>query len=327
MKQKIIVIGGPTASGKTALALKVAKEFNGELINADSRQIYKYLDIGTNKEVKTEELKDKNYRRSARSEQSERRGSPQTLSDMTIYSIEGIPIHLISFLQPNERFDVYSYQKEASELIKDIREKGKLPILVGGTGLYIDSILKNYQFEVGENSQELDNLSLENLQELLKKQTPETFENLNNSDKNNPRRLARLIQKSSSTTKLSTPPLDINKYEVIFLYPEYNWDKLKEKIKLRVDQMIREGLIKEVKEVLNLGYSKDSVALQGIGYREVLEFLDGEIGAVEMEEDIVHAHIQYAKRQKTWFEGKGRNYKLIKVNKDNVIQTLKDLGL
>ncbi|MCA9386643.1 tRNA dimethylallyltransferase [Candidatus Dojkabacteria bacterium] len=314
MKQKIIVIGGPTGSGKTALALQVAKEFNGELINADSRQIYKYLDIGTNKEVKT-------VRRSARSEQSERRGSPLKLSNLSTYNINNIPIHLLSFLEPDERFDVYSYQKLASEKIIDIHSRGKLPILVGGTGLYIDSILKGYEFEITEEfDHSLDSLSIDELQLQL---DYEALENLNNSDKNNPRRLIRLIQKQNSNNK-TKPVLDISKYEVIFLYPEFSWDELKEKIRNRVSQMLSDGLIKEVKDVLDLGYKEDSIALQGIGYREVLEFLDGKIGVVEMEGDIALSHIQYAKRQKTWFEGKGRNYKLIKVNKDNVIQTLKE---
>lgn len=381
MKEKIVVIGGPTASGKTALAIKVAKEFNGELINADSRQIYKFLDVGTNKEVKTQnskveitnyELRPNNGWRSARSsDSSERRSSLVKLSNLNTYKLSHIPIYLLSFLAPDERFDVYTYQQLASELIIDIHSRGKLPILVGGTGMYIDSILKNYKFNLNANDEdsELNDLALENLQELLKKQSPEVFDSLNNSDRNNPRRLVRLLQKTllnsdkklddvqnskfeilnskqirnskletnpksqisshtqNSVNTLSTPVLKIEDYEVAFLYPEFIWEELKEKIRKRIIKMIDEGLVQEVKDVLAMGYPKDSIALQGIGYKEVIDFLDNKIDEAEMINRITIAHSQYAKRQKTWFEGKGRGYNLLKVNMENVIETLRENGV
>src|SRR5476649_45732 len=121
---KIIVIGGLTATCKTKLAIEVAKKFNGELINADSRQIYKYLDIGTNKEAGSWKFED------------------------GVWEIENIPIHLVNIINPNQRFSVYEYQQLAFKAIEDILKRGKLPILVGGTGLYIDSILQNYELQI-----------------------------------------------------------------------------------------------------------------------------------------------------------------------------------
>lgn len=285
--KKIVFIGGPTASGKTNLAVNLAQKFNGELINADSRQVYKYLNIGTNKgDI---ELKDNQY------------------------YIKNIPIHLISFLNPDKRFSVFEFKDAAIKLIDSIIEKGKLPIIVGGTGLYIDSIIKNYQLSGSQDLElrkELETKSLPDLQEILKSKHPENYRNLNSSDKSNPQRIVRLIEKLSAKPKLET--MD-NHYDYVFLYPEYNWEELIEKISDRVEQMFKEGLVEEVKTVLNLGFKKDSVALTGTGYKEVIDMLDGAISLQECIELVKISHRQYAKRQRTWFEGKGRGYNLIKI--------------
>jgi tRNA dimethylallyltransferase len=338
IKRKIIIIGGPTASGKTNIALKIAKEFNGELINADSRQVYKYLDIGTNKgEINRQ-------RRSASG--GELPASSFQYPDNNTRSIwelatgnwllEDVPIHLISFLNPDQRFSVFEYKQLAEKVIEDIINRGKLPILVGGTGLYIDAIIKSYQLPVASSQKDfkyrryLETLSIEELQNQLSALDSKLFTSLNNSDKNNPRRLIRLIEKvknnqltedSSHRTTEETGDWMLETGNTIFLYPEYSWEELKEKIENRVDLMFKEGIIDETKKVLSMGYPKDSVALQGTGYKEVIKYLDNEISLEECVNLVKTSHKQYARRQRTWFEGKGRGYKLIKVeNKDGEIE-------
>lgn len=289
---KIIIVCGPTSSGKTAFAIKLAKEKNGELINADSRQIYKYLDIGTNKL--------KGAIESARPEPTE--GEFEG-------NIDDVRVHLLSFLNPDERFSVFDFKKLAEEKIEELIAKGKQPILVGGTGLYIDAIVKNYQpddysVESAESKAErsrLEKLSVNELQAIaLEKQI---LDQLNESDRQNPRRLIRLIEKGNSE-KSSAPA----KYEFEMYYPKFDWDELKAKIENRVDEMFKEGIVEETKKVLEMGFPEDSVALQGIGYREVLRFLRNEISLPECIQLVKTAHTQYAKRQITWFEGKGRGY-------------------
>jgi tRNA dimethylallyltransferase len=313
---KLIVIGGPTASGKTDLAVKIAKEFNGELINADSRQVYRYLDIGTNK-GKVE----------VGSKKSE-------VNDQTYY-LNGILIHLISFLNPDEQFSVFDYKKLAEEKIEEITSRDKLPILVGGTGLYIDAVMKNYDLHSGLNPgsnikvdsgkrKELEGKSVEELQKILQTTNFELLTKLNNSDINNPRRLIRLIERNSTKkSEISSRTKSENKYETLFLYPSYDWEELKRKIENRVEQMFNlkaatsivapHNIVEETKKVLEMGFSKDSIALQGIGYREVLEYIDNKIDLPKCIELVKISHRQYAKRQKTWFESGGRGYELIKV--------------
>lgn len=296
--KKIVFIGGPTASGKTDIALKLAQQFNGELINADSRQIYKYLDIGTNK------------------------GNVRTYNGSTF--LEDIPIHLVSFLEPDKRYSVYDFQNDANSKIQELFLRGKLPIVVGGTGLYIDALIKNYDLSEGTNLElrlKLEGLNLEQLQYELEKNHPGRFEELNESDKKNRRRLIRLIEKLNSS---EDPQIVQSDYNYIFLYPEYNWITLKNKIEQRVEEMFRTGLVEETQNVLKLGYSKSSVGLQGTGYKEVIALLDNRISLQECIELVKISHRQYARRQRTWFEGEGRGYKLIKVkDSEDAVRILK----
>jgi tRNA dimethylallyltransferase len=295
---KVFVISGPTASGKTSVALRLARENNGELINADSRQIYKYLDIGTDKRIKT------------LSSKFEFRDDEELRPDMMFgylkseepYLIDGIPMHLISFVNPDERFDVHTYQKLAYLFIDDVLSRGKTPVLVGGTGLYVNAVTKGYLFTENETSNEMQREELEDLsvEELIMKVDREVYESMNESDQKNPRRLIRAIERGE-TSKQTGNSL-IEKYDFELIFPEYNWDDLKQKIRTRVIEMVEDGIVEEVEKVLEMGYPRNSVALQGIGYREVLEFLDGEISKDVMIERIQTTHIQYARRQKTWFK-------------------------
>ncbi|MFS8131479.1 MAG: tRNA (adenosine(37)-N6)-dimethylallyltransferase MiaA [Candidatus Dojkabacteria bacterium] len=278
---KVIIVAGPTATGKTELAVKIAKKFNGELINADSRQVYKGLDVGTNK-------------------------GAITLEDSQ-YSINEVPIHLINIVEPNERFSVFDFQHNALDKIKEISSRGRDPIIVGGTGLYIDSIVRGYDLS-STNLKEremLDGFTVSQLQNLI---SSTTLDQLNNSDRNNPRRLVRIIEKGDITKK-SNLELGLNTF---ILYPMYNWDELKLKIDLRVDEMFNEGLIEETKGLLEKGYSEESDGLKIMGYKQVIEFLNKKIDLNTCKERVKIAHKQYAKRQRTWFEGNGRNYNLNK---------------
>lgn len=295
MKKKVIIVYGPTASGKTKLAVDLAKDLNGELISADSRQIYKFLPIGTNVGPVQEISLYENL-------------SFQSAFDLKLHTIEDIPIHLIQFLNPDQKFDVFSWKTLAEGFIVDIISRGKQPIIVGGTGLYIDALVNDYT-ETDENIDEqyreyLNNLSVIELQELIKHKSPEIENEINRSDWMNPRRLVRKVEKMGDPprTPLVGHPSKGGELLFDFVQPEYEWEELKERINRRVDEMFEEGLVKEVKSVQMLGYGKDSIALQGIGFREVLTYLKGEITLEACIALVATAHRQYAKRQITWFK-------------------------
>ena len=289
--EKIIIVGGPTGSGKTKFAIQLAKDINGELINADSRQIYKYLNIGTNK------------------------GSLQGESPKLI---DGIPIHLIDFLEPDVRFNVFDWRSLAINCIKDIQSRGKKAIVVGGTGLYIDSLIKEYDFEskfqISDDQRKsltcLDNSNLLKVQEHFKTQLTQVWDSLNYSDQNNLRRLQRLITKLSTIEKTKTSILPSFK-DYTFYYPKYNWDNLKMSIENRVDEMFKEGLVEETRNVLAMGYDKYCVGLQVMGYKEVVRYLDNQIDLDYCKNLVKIAHKQYARRQRTWFEGERRAYEFV----------------
>lgn len=281
---KVVIVAGPTATGKSKTALEIAKNLNGELINADSRQVYKYLDIGTNKD------------------------------DLTyidgVYYIDKIPMHLVNILNPDERFSLYRFQKDAIEKIKEISSRGKLPILVGGTGLYLDSIIKGYAFSESTNSkysrEYLEEQNLEALQKLALEENPEMFNSLNESDNKNSRRLIRVIEKSNSEQEVK---IDVN-IEPLVLYPNYDWEVLKELIDTRVQEMFNKGLMDEVINLLSMGFDRDCDGLRTMGYRHILDYIDDRIDLPTCKENIKTAHKQYARKQRTWFEGERRDYKL-----------------
>jgi tRNA dimethylallyltransferase len=326
MKRKLIVIGGPTAVGKTDFALKLAKRYNGELINADSRQIYKFLSIGTNKG----ELSQSGLSYSGQGLFEVLKQISADIKSLTIKTLDSIPIHLIDFLEPDKNFNAFDFKKLAYFAIDDIFSRNKLPILVGGTGLYIDAVVNNY-FSLGNGLAVEENYrkfvrskSVKELQILLMDKSQELFSSLNYSDQNNPVRLQRILEKIKI---LESQNIDINKYydkilgvkgnckyNVVFLYKRYYWDALKKKIEDRVNQMFEEGIISETEKLLDLGYSEDCPALTSVGYKYVVSLLKNNLSLEECKIKVSHSHIKYARKQKNWFEGKNRNYNLIRVD-------------
>ena len=298
---RVIVICGPTASGKTGLGIKLANVINGEIISADSMQIYKDMDIGTAKPTKEEQAQAKH--------------------------------HLIDFVSPDKRYTVSDFKEDATKKIKEIIAEGKTPIIVGGTGLYINSLIYNIEYKDEECDLEyrksLENLSIEELYEEALKIDKEATLKVASTDR---KRLSRILEIYHTTGKTKTEQeLDSRKpaefdYKVFVL----NWDreKLYERINLRVDLMIKDGLVEEVKKLVEK-YKEFPTAMQGLGYKEVVEYLNGDISEEEMIDKIKQESRHYAKRQVTWFkkyEGEDIATWLNGENSDNLQVILEELG-
>ena len=281
---KVIAVVGPTASGKSGLAIKLAKEFNGEIINADSRQIYKHMNIGTAKD-------------------------PDDNPNDELYTVDGVIHHLIDFVEPDQNFSVAEFQKLAFEKIIEISERGKVPFLVGGTGLWVDAVCKGYQFsEEKRNTElrkELDEKSAEELFEQLEELNPNKANALNESDRRNPRRLIRAIE--METQEPDDRKKESLNIEALYLSPEIEFEELEQRIYSRVDKMFELGLEDENKRLLEMGYTYNQPAMSGIGYKEFEDFFRRDNSRVvptieEVKESIKLRTRQYAKRQVTWFK-------------------------
>ena len=278
-KPKIIVICGPTASGKTALSIELAKKINGEIISSDSMQIYKDMDIGTAKPSKEE--------------------------------MQGIKHYLLNFVEPSQRYSVAEFKKDAEAAIEEILAKGKTPIIVGGTGLYVDSLIYGIEYQdiqLDEKyRQELEervaNEGLEKLYEEAQKIDPQAIEKISQNDK---KRILRILEIYKATGKNKTEQeIESRKKGVKYDYKVFaiNWDRetLYERINKRVDIMIEQGLIQEVEQLLQK-YNQFPTAMQGLGYKEVVEYLQGQTSKEEMIEKLKMETRRYAKRQITWFK-------------------------
>ena len=277
-KKKVIVICGPTASGKTALSIELAKKINGEIISCDSMQIYKDMNIGTAKPTQEE--------------------------------MQGIKHYLIDIISPNERYSVADYKRDAKKTIKEIINKGKIPIVVGGTGLYIDSLIyeieyQDIQFDENyrkELEKQVEEKGLDYLYKKAKEIDPQAIEKISQNDK---KRILRILEIYKATGKNKTQQeIESRKKEVEYDYHVYaiDWDReeLYNRINKRVDIMIKQGLIEEVKKILEK-YKEFPTAMQGLGYKEVVEYLEGKTTKEEMIEKIKMETRRYAKRQLTWF--------------------------
>lgn len=279
-KIPLVVVCGATASGKTSLAINIAKEFNGEVVSADSMQIYKFMDIGTAKPTKEE--------------------------------MDGVVHHMIDIVTPDINFSVAEYCSMAHSIIKDINERGKLPILAGGTGLYINSVVNDVKFEEAEQNETL-RLELEDyaktegaeaLHRILEECDPVSADKIH---ANNIKRVIRAIEVFRTTGEKLSEHNEKSK-EIISRYSpimmEILWDReeLYERIDRRVDIMIEQGLETETKKLYEMGYTKDLTSMQGIGYKEMFQYFDGEWTFDEAVDKIKQYSRNYAKRQNTWFK-------------------------
>lgn len=276
----LVIIAGPTASGKTALSVELAKRLNGEIVSADSMQIYKFMNIGT-----------------AKPSQEER---------------QGIVHHLMDIVDPWENFSLADYAEMAHKVIADIYGRGKLPIMVGGTGLYIDTVAENITLgEVqgdAEVRRELEefaaNCGNEALHLMLKSCDPESFERLHINDT---KRIVRALEVFRVTGKtIGEHNRESRKAPAIYKPIRFmiGWDRevLYDRINRRVDIMLEQGLLQEVKTCLEMGLNSKNTAMQAIGYKELAEHLRGEISLEEAVEKIKMESRRYAKRQISWFK-------------------------
>lgn len=272
--ENLVIITGPTGIGKTELSLELAKKYKGEIISSDSMQIYKKLNIGTAKI-------DLNKTR--------------------------IPHHMIDIIEPSDNFTVADFKNQAKKIITDINNRGGLPFLIGGTGLYINSLVYNLDFTETEPDYDyrdelreiLDQEGSEFLYEKLQEQDRAMAEKIH---KNNAQRIIRALEILKSGNKKGDNFREENKdYNLIYIGLNMDRAKLYEKINQRVDKMIDLGLVDEVKNLLDEGLDKNSQSLKAIGYKEVISYLDGIIDFDEMVDLIKKISRHYAKRQLTWF--------------------------
>ena len=296
----LIVVAGPTASGKTGLAIDIANYTGGEIVSADSMQIYKYMDIGSAKPTKEERA--------------------------------AAVHHMIDFLEPDAEYSVADYTRDAHKVIADITVRGKIPIMCGGTGLYINSVVNDVTFGEMETDYKLreelrktaEEKGGEYLIEMLREFDPISAERLH---PNNLKRVIRAIE----FYKLTGVPISEHQEETKKQKSRYNplmicieWDRevLYDRINRRVDIMLENGLIDEVKRLRDMGYTRDLNSMQGIGYKEVMDYLDGKYTLDETVEIIKQSSRRYAKRQMTWFR---RVEQIYYVKSDNAFEEAKKL--
>lgn len=272
-QKSLLVLLGPTASGKTALSIELAKKFNGEIISADSRQVYRHMDIGTDK--------------------------------IPLDKREGVPHHLIDVVDPDERFTVADFKRAAEEKIEEILARGHLPMLVGGTGLYIRAITKNFAIPKEDKvlraklMAELSKFGKEALHDKLKKLDPAGAAKIH---ANNVPYVIRALEIVMATGKPKDDQKNPPRYSCLQIGLKWPREKLFERIDGRADDQIKRGLIEETKRLLAMGYSRELPSMSGLGYREIISYLDGKITLDAAKELIQKNTRNYAKRQLTWFK-------------------------
>ena len=279
MKRPLIILTGPTAVGKTKASIGLAKALNGEIISADSMQVYKYMDIGSAK-IRPEEM-------------------------------QGIQHYLIDALEPDEEFHVVRFQQMAKRAMNEIYAKGNIPIVVGGTGFYIQALLYDIDFtESNEDSayrQELEQLATEKgaeyLHDMLRKVDPASAETIH---ANNIKRVIRALEFYQQTGEKISEHNEQERakeslYDFCYFVLNDDREKLYERINLRIDQMLEEGLVDEVQALKDRGYTRDMVSMQGLGYKEILDYLNGDCTLEEAIYILKRDTRHFAKRQLTWF--------------------------
>lgn len=276
----LLVIGGPTASGKTAVGIHLAKLLDGEIVSADSMQIYRHMDIGT-----------------AKPDLAER---------------DGIVHHLLDVVEPTENFSLAQYVPLAHQIIEEIHARGKLPIMVGGTGLYIDTVVQN--IKLGEQEKDAGAVREKLMRQVeekgsawlhgyLEKIDPESAAKIH---ENNVKRLVRAVEVYELTGVTMSEHnrrsrLEPPRYRTYYMALEHEREALYDRIDRRVDVMMQQGLLEEVRQCVALGAGRQHTSMQAIGYRQMLDYLEGDSSLEEAVDKIKQESRRYAKRQLTWF--------------------------
>lgn len=297
-KIPLIILTGPTAVGKTALSIELAKDLDAEIISADSMQIYEYMDIGSAK-VTEEEM-------------------------------EGVVHHMIDEVKPDFPFSVSEFQNRANKYIKEIANKGKKVLVTGGTGLYLNSLIYNMDFAKSNSNskireeleKELEEKGIDYMHEKLKSLDSDAASRIH---KNNTKRVIRAIEVCLDGKKMQDFSSDLKyneEYLPIIIVLNRDREILYSRINKRVDIMMESGLVEEVKKLLQMGYDKNLISMQGIGYKEIVKYLEGEYTLDEAVEIIKRDSRRYAKRQITWFK-RYENSKWFDLDNYNNIDTLK----
>ena len=279
-KDKLIILAGPTASGKTSVSIDLAKRIGGEIISADSMQVYRGMDVGTAK-IKADEM-------------------------------QGVKHYLINVLDPTEDFNIVKFQNMVKYSIEEIKRNGHIPILVGGTGFYIQSVIYDIDFDTQDDNgdirkaleEEYDKMGADFMYEKLKKIDSVSAENIH---KNNKKRIIRAIEYFLINNALISAHNESQRqkdspYDFRFFVLNPPRDILYDRINQRVDKMVDEGLVEEVKDLKNAGLSSANISMQGIGYKEILEYLNGVTTLEEAIDNIKQNTRHMAKRQVTWFK-------------------------
>ena len=291
MKKPLIILTGPTAVGKTKASIGLAKAINGEIISADSMQVYKYMDIGSAK-IRPDEM-------------------------------DGVKHYLVDVLEPDEEFHVVRFQQMAKDALDAIYAKGKIPIVVGGTGFYIQALLYDIDFtESNEDTsyrEELETLAnihgVDYVHNMLREVDPESAEVIH---ANNLKRVIRALEYYKQTGEKISDHNEKEKakespYDFCYFVLNDDRERLYNRIDLRIDQMLEEGLLHEVQALKKKGYTKDMVSMQGLGYKEILDYLNGECTLEEAIYILKRDTRHFAKRQLTWFR---RERDVIWINKN-----------
>lgn len=300
-KIPLIILTGPTAVGKTALSIELAKDLNAEIISADSMQIYEYMDVGSAKVTKDE--------------------------------MEGVVHHMIDEVKPDFPFSVSEFQSRANKYIKEIDEKGKTVLVTGGTGLYLNSLIYNMDFAKSNSNsklreeleKELEENGIDYMHEKLKSLDEDAASRIH---KNNTKRVIRALEVCLDGKKMQDFSTDLRyneNYEPIIIVLNRDREILYDRINKRVDIMMENNLVYEVKNLLNMGYSKDLISMQGIGYKEIIKYLEGEYSLDEAVEIIKRDSRRYAKRQITWFKRYKESKWFDLGNYDNIETLKKDI--
>ena len=303
MKKPLIVIAGPTACGKTDISIDLAEKIGGEIISGDSMQVYKYMDIGTAKVTKEE--------------------------------MRGIPHYLVDELYPDEEYNVMLFQQKAKQYMEGIYSRGHIPIIVGGTGFYINALVYDNDFSEEEESEirkELyavaENEGAEKLHAMLAEVDPEYAANIHH---NNVKRVARALEYYRLTgEKMSEHNKNAKEketpYNLAFFVLNMDREKLYERINLRVDIMMNNGLEQEVRKLIEMGYSPELVSMQGLGYKEFIPYFNGEISLEQVVDNIKKYTRRFAKRQLTWFRGQtnGTWLDMGTLSKDKALEIMLD---